>query len=374
MKGRPTLLICWWLMSAQHLEVASAAFASRQPSALAFQAQQSRTDPHQTSVRPRRRSIEIRSPPGRVRSGRDTTSLNLSPDDQALAVWVASFASTHIGMSAVRSTIIEKLGAAADSAGLVGNGWRLPGWWPSDNSGPLIFPDGTAAGRQFYRALYTAVSFFTLGSALAAYLESSRTCPPTIQPPGDHGILDAYLLGASFSFGAAIASLFNASPLGLMPGFEGADDDGGAMLRRDDAKKFAARGLTRITRHPLLLPVVPWGLCTVPLTGGRPCDYVLFGGLSAYTILGCYAQDLRVIREEGSVGTSGFNADDGESSRLQTFFEQTSFVPFKAVADGRQKMDDIIREAPWLQLVAGTLLGFILEENILGLIDEWTRN
>ncbi|EJK67363.1 hypothetical protein THAOC_11614, partial [Thalassiosira oceanica] len=84
---------------------------------------------------------------------------------------------------------------------------------------------------------------------------------------------------------------------------------------------------------------------------------------------------LRVIREEGSVGTSGFIADDGgESSRLQAFFEQTSFVPFKAVVDGRQKMDDIIREAPWLQLVAGTFLGFLLEENILGLIDDWTRN
>ena len=362
MKGPALPILCWWLM-AQHHEVAFAAFTSRQPFTRSLQ---SRTDPPQTS---QRRGVRSPGPRKTIK-----TSLNLSPDDQTLAVWVASFASTHIGMSAVRSTIIETLGIAAGSVGLVGNDWRLPGWWPSDNSGLLLFPDGTTVGRQLYRAFYTAVSLFTLGSALAAYLESSRAGRP-IQPPDVNGMHNAYLLAASFSFGAAIASLFNASPLGLMPGFEG-DEDGGVMLRRDDTMKFAARGLTRITRHPLLLPVVPWGLSTAYLAGGRPCDYVFFGGLSAYTILGCYAQDLRVIREEGSVGTSGFVADDdgGENSRLQSFFEQTSFVPFKAVVDGRQKMDDIIREGPWLQLVAGTLLGFMLEEKILGLIDEWTLN
>lgn len=204
MKGKPALPICWWLMSAQHLVVTSAAFTSRQPFAHSLQAkQQSRIDPLQTSLRPARRRInDSRSPPRRARSG---PSLNLSPDDQTLAVWVASFASSHIGMSAVRSTIIETLGAAAGSVGLVGNGdWRLPGWWPSDNSGPLLFPDRTTAGRQFYRALYTAVSFFTLGSALAAYLESSRTSPQVMQQDVP-GMQDAYLLAASFSFGAAIA-------------------------------------------------------------------------------------------------------------------------------------------------------------------------
>ncbi|EJK64012.1 hypothetical protein THAOC_15297, partial [Thalassiosira oceanica] len=94
MKGKPALPICWWLMSAQHLVVTSAAFTSRQPFAHFLQAKQQsmRIDPLQTSLRPARRRInDSRSPPRRARSG---PSLNLSPDDQTLAVWVASFASS----------------------------------------------------------------------------------------------------------------------------------------------------------------------------------------------------------------------------------------------------------------------------------------
>lgn len=118
----------------------------------------------------------------------------------------------------------------------------------------------------------------------------------------------ACLFAAALSFGAVVASLFNASPLGLMPSFEG--DPGGsrgtgpenalaAGIRRDDTLIFTARGLTRITRHPLILPVVPWGFATAYLA----CDWILFGGLSIYAVAGWFAQDLRVIREEGSVGT-----------------------------------------------------------------------
>lgn len=39
--------------------------------------------------------------------------------------------------------------------------------------GNRIFPDVTTTGRQLYRAMYTAVSFVTLGSAFTAYLHAS---------------------------------------------------------------------------------------------------------------------------------------------------------------------------------------------------------
>jgi len=54
---------------------------------------------------------------------------------------------------------------------------------------------------------------------------------------------------------------FNASPLGLMPGFERdtKNIDGEKVLlgpiKRNDALKFTSRGLTRITRHPLIFPL-----------------------------------------------------------------------------------------------------------------------
>ncbi|KAL9187008.1 hypothetical protein ACHAXT_010728 [Thalassiosira profunda] len=305
--------------------------------------------------------------------------------DQTLALWVAAFASSHIGMSAIRSRLISSLGEALGTLNLVGNeAWRLPEWWPGDSAaGNRIFPDALTAGRQVYRALYTAVSFVTLGSAFGAYLHSSSLSGGSFV--GDQSTF--WLATAALSFGAAVASLFNASPLGLMPSFEGASTEGGetsgaariAGLRRDDALKFTTRGLTRITRHPLILPVVPWGLATAHLAGGRPCDYILFGGLAVYAVAGCWAQDLRVQREEGSVGTvfqtEGPRAAEGrsgEKEQLRSFFEETSFVPFKAVIDGRQSLEVILTEVPWLQFVAGTTVGVLIEMRILQLLEDWS--
>ena len=55
----------------------------------------------------------------------------------------------------------------------------------------------------------------------------------------------------------------------------------------------------------------------------------LFGGLAIYALLGCAAQDLRVVRQEGSVGTV-FELDEQNDS-LQDFYQSTSFLPFQAV-------------------------------------------
>jgi hypothetical protein len=90
---------------------------------------------------------------------------------------------------------------------------------------------------------------------------------------------------------ASLSSLANASPLGLVPGFETAataqgDNEktttrgksGLPQLNRNDSLKFQVRGLTRITRHPLILPVVPWGMANAILMGGRLQDWIFFGG------------------------------------------------------------------------------------------------
>jgi hypothetical protein len=62
----------------------------------------------------------------------------------------------------------------------------------------------------------------------------------------------------------------------------------------------------------------------------------------------------------------------GERSQLNMFFEETSFIPFKAVLDGRQSLNDIYKETPWLQLAAGLLAGIFIEQNILQLLQEWS--
>ena len=284
--------------------------------------------------------------------------------------------------------IISTLGDVATSLELVGRKeWKLPDWWPGDTSGgDRIFPDADTAGRQIYRAGYTFVSFFTLGSAFAAYLTASSSTSADMNSDATGFLHTACVATAALSFGASIASLTNASPLGLMPSFEQTQSSSSGDkqtillstspgdtlgIRRDDSLKFTASGLTRITRHPLILPVVPWGLATSYLAGNRPCDYILFGGLALYAVAGCFAQDLRVVREEGSVGTVFKPTDSAEEGqRLNDFFQETSFLPFGAVLDGRQKLGDVVEELPWPGFIVGIGLGWLLEGKILQLLNE----
>lgn len=305
---------------------------------------------------------------------REATGLRLTPIDQEVGIWTFAFASSHIGMSAIRRDIIRGCGEAAEALQLVDNDFRLPDIWPGDDDGgQAIFPTKETAGRQLYRLLYTFISFATLGSAFFAYLDSLQEVPPQMNQDGG-----AIAFGISVvSWAISVTSLLNPSPLSLVPVFEAAEKENNsnykpgdmAVLQRNDERKLSAYGMTRITRHPLILPVVPWGLATAFSMGGQPRDYLLFGGLSLYAIAGCYAQDLRVSREEGSVGTV-FNPADS----LQTFFQETSFIPFQAVVDGRQSFSDIVREVPWWASVVGVAVGYQLQHFFLDWIVSQASN
>jgi uncharacterized membrane protein len=285
-----------------------------------------------------------------------TSLLAISDNDLSLGVWILTFASSHIAMSATRERLIQACGEAADAANIVGTGIRLPSYWPGDDVGKdVLFPDKETAGRQFFRLGYTLVSFTTLGSAFTSYLASTVETTPNVPTDATYSLLMACAVAANT---ASLTSLVNASPLSLVPGFVATPN---GPISRDDSLKFAVRGLTRVTRHPLILPVIPWGVANAILAGNRPSDWLLFGGLAVYAIAGCAAQDLRVIRKEGSVGTV-FLPDEG---LLQEFFEATSFVPFGAVVDGRQNLGDVAREVPWPAVVIGGVVGYQIEEAML---------
>ncbi len=345
----------------------------------------------------------------------------LQPQEIELAIWVTSFSSLHIGMSAVRESLISICGNAAQDANLVNrNIISLPSWWPGDDvGGSDVFPDQETAGRQIYRMIYTIVSFVTLGGALMSYLSFLHVQQVQGMDMGSSGVgvgvgitnaipfhevvplteteYGTYFTVATLSFAASIASLFNASPLSLMPGFQTAsseqqqhaqkvqvqDSTPIAGLTRNDSLKLQPKGLTRITRHPLILPVVPWGIATSHLAGGRVMDWILFGGLALYAVAGCACQDLRIMNQEGSVGTvfqpsylsssssSSSNVDDNDKS-LEGFFANTSFVPFAAVLDGRQSMNDIGREFPFLPFILlGIPVGTSIENALLQWLDHY---
>jgi uncharacterized membrane protein len=281
-----------------------------------------------------------------------------------IAGFTLAFASSHIGMSAIRRELIDRIGTTAESNGLVATGLKLPDIWPGDEAGQEIFPSAEIAGRQLYRILYTIVSFTTLGSGLVAYLNSLAE-DTLVQPSHDDVLL--YYAVASLSWGISIASLINPSPLSLVPVFEKAMDSKSnniaPAIRRNDSRKLNAYGLTRITRHPLILPLVPWGFSTAMIMGGQTRDFLFFGILSVYAIAGCAAQDLRVIREEGSVGTV---VNPQES--MQEFFRETSFIPFQALIESRQSMDSVLREVPWWALIVGTAVGYQMQQALVSFL------
>jgi len=218
-----------------------------------------------------------------------------------------------------------------------------------------VWPDEAAAGRQIFRALYSIVAFATLGGAAGAYAASRAVVPaPVDLSPWAHWGLVAL---ASVAQGVSLASLVNPSPLSLVPGFR-ATADAPLGLERDDALKLTPYGLTRITRHPLILPVVPWGAANALLVGGRPADVALFCGLALYALAGCKAQDERAAAA-AEVGTVFARGD------LTPFYEKTSFAPFAAVIDGRQRLGDVIDEVAWAYLGGGIVLGWALEEAML---------
>ena len=257
----------------------------------------------------------------------------------ALGGLVASFSITHIGLSAVRQPLIAGSGAAADRLGLVGRGWELPVAVSAlaDASGVELWPDAETAGRQIYRAGYTAVASALLFPALLEYpaVREAAAAAPIALSPVQWWAAFAVASGAQ---GVSIASLAQPSPLSLVPGFV-PDEGAGLGVIRDDGLKLRPAGLTRITRHPLILPVVPWGAANALLAGGRGVDLALFLGLAAYAVAGCKAQDLRV-EASAQVGTTFKDA------ALDDFYATTSFVPFAACLDGRQSLGMAVAEIP----------------------------
>ena len=99
---------------------------------------------------------------------------------------------------------------------------------------------------------------------------------------------------------------------------------------------WGARGLTRITRHPLFMGIALWALSHL-LLNGFVTDVLFFGGLLAFSLAGAAHQDARKRATE--------------EERLGQFLAESSYWPFAAVIAGRNRV--IWRELPWIALAIG---------------------
>jgi len=115
----------------------------------------------------------------------------------------------------------------------------------------------------------------------------------------------------------------------------------GAVLHPSPAlvgikQAWGARGLTRITRHPLFMGIALWALSHL-LLNGFLTDVLFFGGMLAFSLAGAAHQDARkrAIEED----------------RLGQFFAESSYWPFGAIIAGRNRI--IWPELPWIALAIG---------------------
>ena len=174
-------------------------------------------------------------------------------------------------------------------------------------------------GQGPFLGIYSLIALATFVPLVTVYLRDlhgGAQLWDLHQVPGLRTVC-MWLSGASVMF--SVASLFQSNPNSMGSG---------------EAPK--AYGLTRITRHPLFMPFAALAAFHL-LMHGYANDVAFFGGMLIYTIVGCAHQDARKRKFEGS--------------DYAAYLDETSLVPFAAIASGRTKF--VASELPWVGLAIG---------------------
>jgi len=170
-----------------------------------------------------------------------------------------------------------------------------------------------ALGEWPYRGVYSAAAFVTLGAMIWAYTGTPREplwaqvrwLPLVVMP---------------------IAFILIACGYFRNPTMVGADK----LLKSDEP----ARGMIRITRHPIMWGLMLWALAHV-LARGDVKGLVFFGGLFLVALIGTLSMDRRKRANPDFV----------------RFTAVTSHIPFVAIAQGRNHL--VWREIGWKRPLIG---------------------
>ncbi len=187
-----------------------------------------------------------------------------------------------------------------------------------------------ALGDKPFMGLYSLISFATIIPLFWTYLDNRHAGPQLwYLPPGTrHAAMLCMALGL-VCLGAGITA---PSPSSLLHKSEG---------------PATARGITRITRHPISVAFFMFGLAHCLMLGFYS-DLAFFGGFCVFARLSSWHQDARML--DRVPGYARFRAE-------------TSWFPFGAVVLGRQSPGTVLREMPWvgmglgLALLAGLVVG-----------------
>jgi uncharacterized membrane protein len=170
-----------------------------------------------------------------------------------------------------------------------------------------------AMGERPYRGVYSAAAFITLGWMIWAYAHAPREILWT-------GLRELPVFVMPFAF-VLIACGYFRNP--TMVGAEG-------LLKSEDP----ARGMIRITRHPIMWGLMLWAGVHLVARGDAK-SVVFFGGFLLVALIGSLSMDRR----------KRANPD------FPRFAAVTSHVPFVAIAQGRNRID--WREIGWKRPLIG---------------------
>jgi uncharacterized membrane protein len=184
----------------------------------------------------------------------------MSPTLQVVLLW-AGFAGSHLILSsrAVRGSLVARL------------------------------------GENGFRGLYSLFAFAFFVPLVWTYFANKHDGPWLWTVPHGPLVRGIVYVGMGVAFVLLVASFLRPSPAAIIPG---------------NPEPY---GVYRITRHPLLMALVIFGLVHL-LVNGAASDVAFFGGFVVFTLIGARHQDARKLAE----GTPGF----------RRFWEATPLVPF----------------------------------------------
>lgn len=203
-------------------------------------------------------------------------------------------------------------------------------WWLAFGGTHLLLSSAPArtrliarAGGNGFRGIYSLVALATFAPLVVTYW-LHRGEGPVVWTLGALPAVHAFAVALSgLGIAVLVMSFFQPSATGMA------------------AAEKRARGLSRITRHPLLTGFALWGIAHALRLGTLP-DVIFFGGFAAYGLAGAVHQDARHRRE----------------SELDAFYRETSLLPFVAIAQGRTRL--AASELPWLGAAIGIAASAVL--------------
>jgi uncharacterized membrane protein len=176
-------------------------------------------------------------------------------------------------------------------------------------------------GERLYRILFSLVALVAIGWLIMAF----RAAPfqPVWAESAFFGFLAALVMPVAVLL--VVSSLSQANPTAIG---QGPDPDA----------PEPARGMLRVTRHPMMWGIGLWALAHA-LANPDLASLVFFGAFAVLAFGGALALDHRLTR----VNRPGWGV----------FVQRTSFVPFQAILEGRQTL--VWAEIGWRRV--GVALG-----------------